>query len=121
IAINALTPDMVLTLQHDSSLQTLRAPGTVLGYLAFNIRDPILKDVRVRQALAYAIDRGPILDYLWRDFARPANSILPPESWAYNGDVPHSVPNRGRCRRWLNQRGNPEMTGVAFHPTMKSS
>ena len=40
------------------------APGTVLAYLAFNLRDPILKDERVRQALAYAIDRGPLLDYL---------------------------------------------------------
>src|SRR2546425_10661084 len=89
IAINALTPDMVLTLRRESNLQTLRAAGTALGYLAFNIRDPILKDTRVRQALAYAIDRRPILEYLWRDFARPANSILPPESWAYNGDVPH--------------------------------
>src|SRR5438552_4684432 len=58
-AINALTPDMVLTLQRESNLQTLRAPGTVLGYLAFNIRDSILKDARIRQALAYAIDRRP--------------------------------------------------------------
>jgi len=121
IAINALTPDMVLTLHRESSLQTLRAAGTVLGYLAFNIRDPILKDTRVRQALAYAIDRRPILEYLWRDFARPANSILPPESWAYNGDVPHYEHNPERARRLLQQAGYPEVNGVRFHLTMKTS
>src|SRR5580658_6469535 len=57
--INELTPDMVLTLGHDPSLAVERAPGTVLAYLAFNLRDPILKDVRVRQAIAYALDRRP--------------------------------------------------------------
>ncbi len=110
---------MVLTLRRESNLQTLRAAGTVLGYLAFNIRDPILKDTRVRQALAYAIDRRPILEYLWRDFARPANSILPPESWAYNGDVPHYEHNPERARELLRQAGYPEVNGVRFHLTMK--
>ena len=59
IAINALTSDMVLTLERDPNLAVLHAPGTVLAYMAFNLRDPILKDARVRQALAYAIDRAP--------------------------------------------------------------
>ena len=85
IAINALTSDMVLTLQRDPNLAVLHAPGYDLSYMAFNLRDPILKDARVRQALAYAIDRRPMLEYLWRGFARPADSVLPPESWAYNG------------------------------------
>src|SRR5205823_13463171 len=80
IAINALTPGMVLTLQRESNLQTLRAPGTVLGYLAFHIRDSILKDARIRQALAYAIDRRPTLAYLWRDFTCPPNRSLQPDS-----------------------------------------
>ena len=40
----------------------------MLSYLAFNLRDPILRDVRVRQAIAYAIDRRPMMQYLWRGF-----------------------------------------------------
>src|SRR5712692_6129772 len=121
IAINALTPDMVLTLERDPNLEVLRAPGTVLSYMAFNLRDPILKDVRVRQALAYAIDRRPMLQYLGRGFARPANSILPPESWAYHGDVPHYDHNPERARQLLEQAGHPAANGVRFHLTMKSS
>ena len=121
IAINALTPDMVLTLARDSNLEVLRAPGTVLSYMAFNMRDPILKDVRVRLALAYAIDRRPMLEYLGRGSARPANSILPPESWAYNGDVPHYDHNPERARQLLEQAGHPTVNGVRFHLTMKSS
>jgi len=121
IAINALTSDMVLTLERDPNLAVLRAPGTVLAYMAFNTRDPILKDERVRQALAYAIDRRPFIEYLQRGFARPASSLLPPESWAYNGDVPSYDHDPARARQLLEQAGYPEVNGVRFHLTMKSS
>ncbi len=121
IAINALTSDMVLTLERDPNLAVMHAPGTVLAYMAFNLRDPILKDFRVRQALAYAIDRGPMLEYLLRGFGRPANSVLPPESWAYNGDVPAYNHDPARARQLLEQAGYPEINGVRFHLTMKSS
>ncbi|MGA9040834.1 MAG: ABC transporter substrate-binding protein [Terriglobales bacterium] len=121
IAISALTSDMVLTLERESHLQVLRAPGTIVAYLALNMRDPILKDVRVRQALAYAIDRAPMIHYLWRDFARPAYSLLPPGSWAYNGDVPRYSFNPDRARQLLDQAGYPEVNGVRFHLAMKTS
>ncbi|MGD0179980.1 MAG: ABC transporter substrate-binding protein [Terriglobales bacterium] len=120
IAVTSLTGDMVLALERESNLEVLRAPGTVLGYLAFNTRDPILKDVRVRQALAYAIDRAPMIHYLMRDFARPAYSLLPPESWAYDGNVPRYDYNPDRARQLLEQAGYPSVNGVRFHLTMKT-
>jgi ABC-type transport system substrate-binding protein len=118
---NTLTGDLVLALQRQPNLQVLRGPGTVLSYLAFNTRDPILKDPRVRQAIAYAIDRGPMIHYLLRDFARPAYSILPPESWAYDGDAPHYEHNPDLARQLLEQAGYPTNNGVRFHLTMKTS
>ncbi len=121
IAVTSLTGDMVLALERESNLEVLRAPGTVLGYLAFNTRDPILKDVRVRQALAYAIDRAPMIHYLMRDFARPAYSLLPPESWAYNGDVPRYDYNPDRARQLLEQAGYAAVNGVRLHLTLKTS
>src|ERR1039457_1948105 len=48
-AINALTSDTIVALERQSNLQVERAPGTVLSYLAFNLRDRTLQDVRVRQ------------------------------------------------------------------------
>lgn len=121
IVINALTGDLVLALQHEPKLEVLRGPGTVLSYLAFNLRDPILRDRRVRQAVAYAIDRQPFIHYLQRDFARPAYSILPPESWAYDGDVPHYDHDPEKARQLLDQAGYPSVNGVRFHLTMKTS
>ncbi len=120
IAVTSLTGDMVLALERGSNLEVLHAPGTVLAYLAFNTRDPILKNVRVRQAVAYAIDRTPMIHYLLRDFARPAYSLLPPGSWAYNGDVPHYDYNPDRARQLLEQAGYPTVNGVRLHLTMKT-
>jgi peptide/nickel transport system substrate-binding protein len=112
---------MILALEREPNLEVLHAPGTVLGYLAFNTREPILKDVRVRQAMAYAIDRATIIHYLLRDFARPAYSLLPPESWAYNGDVARYDYNPDRARQLLAQAGYPAVNGVRFHLAMKTS
>jgi len=121
IAINALTPDMVLTLERDPNLAVLHGLGTILSYLAFNLRDPILGDVRVRHALAYAIDRRPMIQYLWRGFAQPAYSELPVQSWAYEGDVPRYEHNPQRARQILDTAGYRAVNGVRFHLTMKTS
>jgi peptide/nickel transport system substrate-binding protein len=121
IVMNALTPDMLVTLEREPALEVLRGPGTILQYMAFNFRDPLLKDVRVRQALAYAIDRGPILEYLWHGFAQPADSILPPESWAYTNAVRTYHHDPQRARDILDEAGYRPVNGVRFHLTMKTS
>jgi peptide/nickel transport system substrate-binding protein len=121
IDINSLTGDMVVALEHEPRLSVLRGPGTRLQYMGFNYRDPVLKDVRVRQALAYAIDRRPMLEYLWRGFAQPAASILPPQSWAYSADVPTYDYDPERTRQLLDSAGYRVHGGIRFHLTMKTS
>ncbi len=121
VAINALTADMVGALQRDPNLIIEKSPGTGYQYLAMNLRDPILKDVRVRQAIAYSIDRQAIIHYLLRDLARPASSVLPPESWAYDANVRTYNYDPERARKLLDEAGYPEHNGVRFHLTMKTS
>jgi peptide/nickel transport system substrate-binding protein len=121
IESKALTADMVLALEKEPNLEVQHAPGTALSYLAFNLRDPILRDVRVRQALAYAIDRRPIIQYLWRNFAQPADSILPPQSWAYYANVPKYAYDPEKARQILDSAGYPATNGIRFHLTMKTS
>ena len=121
LIINALTPDTVHTLERESFIAVEHAPGTEIQYLGFNLRDPILKDVRVRQAIAYAIDRRPMIQYLWGGWAQPARSVLPPQSWAYNGNVPDYDHDPEKARALLDAAGYPEINGVRFHITMKTS
>ncbi len=121
VAINALTADMVAAIRREGSLEVQTAPGTIYTYLAPNLRDPILRDVRVRQALAYAIDRKPILHYLWRDLAEPAASILPVQSWAYDTGARQFPYDPARARQLLDAAGYPERNGVRFHLVLKTS
>jgi peptide/nickel transport system substrate-binding protein len=110
---NSLTSDMVLSLKQEPSLQVLSPPGTVLAYMGFNLRDPILKDRRVRQALAYAMDRRPLIHNLWRDFARPANSVLPPESWAYSNTANYDY-DSDHARKLLTKLAIPHTMACVF-------
>jgi peptide/nickel transport system substrate-binding protein len=121
LEVNALSADMEAALQREPSLNVIRHPGTRLGYMAFNFRDPILKDVRVRQAIAYAIDRDPLIYYLMRGSARPAASVLPPESWAYDPRVRQYPYDPEKARQLLDSAGYPATNGVRFHLTMKTS
>lgn len=122
VASNAFGADMVNSLRLDPKLQVQREPGTGLLYVAFNLRDPILKDVRVRQALAYAIDRQPILDALFGGFGRLADSVLPPQHWAYDGKVQHYPYSPEKANALLDQAGFPRgKDGVRFNLTMKTS
>ncbi len=121
VAINSLVADTVVTLERDPDLKVMEAPGSIYAYLAMNLRDPILKDVRVRRAIAYAINTQPIIHYLLRDEARPAYSILPPQHWAYDADVARYPHDPQRARQLLDAAGYPAKNGVRFHITMKTS
>jgi peptide/nickel transport system substrate-binding protein len=122
IASNALSPDMIWSMRKDKSLAVAEAPGTVVQYLTFNLRDPYLRDARVRQAIADAMNRPLIIDTLLRGMARPADSLIPTNHWAYTGDVTHYEYDPQRARRLLDEAGykfGPD--GIRFHLTMKTS
>jgi peptide/nickel transport system substrate-binding protein len=121
VAINSLTPDMLVALREQPNLVIENSPGTVLMYLAFNLRDPLLKDARVRQAIAYAINRETMIEYLWRGMAEPAEGLLPAQHWAYESNVRRYPYDVARAKQLLDDAGHPEINGVRFHLTMKTS
>jgi peptide/nickel transport system substrate-binding protein len=85
VAVNtALTPDTYVNLAKSPNLQVVQSPGANVQYIALNTQNAPLNDARVRQAIAYAINREDIIKNLLQDQARVAHSIVPPESWAYS-------------------------------------
>jgi len=76
-ASNVLTPDMVYALRDAPGLETASGPGSNVWYLNFNVADATLRDKRVRQAVALAMDRAAIVAALWRGHARLADTLLP--------------------------------------------
>jgi peptide/nickel transport system substrate-binding protein len=93
-------------------------------YANFNVNDPVLKDKRVRQAVACAMDRQAIVDAIWRGQARLANTLLPVGHWAAASDAemaqyPHDV---ARAQRLLEEAGfHAGKDGVRIRVTLKTS
>jgi len=109
-------------LEQRSTLRVDDGPGTKLQYLAFNVRDPLLSDARVRQAISCAIDRDLLIKTLMGGHARPANSLLPMEHWAWADNGPHFDFDPAHAERLLDEAGyRREADGVRLHLTMKTS
>ena len=121
VEINALTVDMVRSLRGDRNLVVEEAPGTSVQYLGFNLRDPALSDIRVRQAIAYAIDVHPIIEYLWRGTVRPVASVIPPVHWAYDSNLRPYQRDVQKSRELLQQAGYSAEAGKCLHLVMKIS
>jgi peptide/nickel transport system substrate-binding protein len=122
VCINCMTADMVSALAKRPDLQVEDGPGTNLNYITFNAQDSVLRDVRVRQSIAYAMNRPLIIRSLWRDRARLAESLLPPQHWAWTGDVQQYPYDPAKANALLDAGGwKRGKDGVRFHLAMKTS
>jgi peptide/nickel transport system substrate-binding protein len=124
LASNVVTLDMVHALESSPKLKVESGIGSPVVYMTFNVTDPLLKDKRVRQAIAYAMDRQAIVNAIWRGQARLANTLLPAGHWAAAGDAelaqyPQEV---GRAQRLLEEAGFPAgKDGIRLRLTIKTS
>ena len=123
-ASNVLTPDMVYALRDAPGLETTSGPGSNVWYLNFNVADPALRDKRVRQAVALAMDREAIVAALWRGHARLADTLLPAGEWAAatDAEIVHYPHDPARAEELLEEAGYPAGPGgVRLRLTLKIS
>jgi peptide/nickel transport system substrate-binding protein len=110
LAINAdFDPVTVEGLQNTPGIKTEITDGTNITHLGVNLQDPILKDRRVRQALAYGIDRDAIIRDVLRGQAFPARSILPRSQWAYEPNVATYPYEPERAKKLLAEAGKSNL------------
>lgn len=125
LVVNDIAPDIVHQLRERDGLQVVQSPGLDYQYVGLNLQDKILSDVRVRQALAHAIDKGAIVEYLRRGLAVPAHGMLPPLSWAAAPTVPVFAHDAAKARSLLDEAGCPDPDGdgpaTRFTLTLKVS
>lgn len=78
--------DQVASLDTDPAYVVSFTPATQSSFLFLNPRIPELQDERVRQAIAYAIDRKPIVDAAVGGYAETACLYLVPANAPGNSD-----------------------------------
>lgn len=80
--------------------------------LEFNLRNPILKDVRVRRAVAHAIDRRNLLRIVSRDFGKVSTGPVPSSLVRYyTSDVPTYDFDLKAAEKLLDEAGYPRGRG----------
>ena len=121
MVVNDLSPDVVHQLAAENAVTIAEAPGTDYAYVGVNMRDPVLKDRRVRHALGYAIDRQAIVDHLRRGLARPAVGILPPASWAFDDGVFQFTHDPQKAIALLEAAGHRDPDGDGPEPRLRLS
>jgi len=101
---NNVSPDTLKSLGNSPTLKLEQTDGSNIQYLVFNTQSPPLNNVKVRQAIGYAIDRQKIVTDLLFDQAKVANSILPPQSWAFNAGTNYTF-DQAKARQLLQEAG----------------
>ena len=108
LAYNAqFDPETVRALKRRAGINVDVEAGANIGYLGVNVTAPFLSNSKVRQAVAYAIDRAAIIHGLLRDQAIVANSVLPVGQWACDKDLKGYGYDPQAARRLLDEAGFP--------------
>jgi peptide/nickel transport system substrate-binding protein len=118
-SVSPLVLDQVLRWRK-LSLQS--GPSNLWSYLAVNLREPALADVRVRRALAHALDREKLISAKFGGRARLSSSYLPPGHWAHEPRVATYAHDPARARQLLDEAGlRPGPDGVRLRLVMKTT
>ena len=79
-----LPPSAVARLKDRPSVKVVSIASNRVMFLGMNVNNPVLSDIKLRQAIDYAIDREAISKQLLRGLGEPASQILAPSSFGYD-------------------------------------
>jgi peptide/nickel transport system substrate-binding protein len=82
-----------------------RFPSFAYTYLGFNLKHPFFKDKRVRQAIAYAINKREIVDVVLFGLGTVATGPYVPHTWPYNPNVKGYEYNPEKAKDLLREAG----------------
>jgi len=107
LLLTALPQDLS-RIQSDSNLQLFRTLGLTLNYLGLNGSRPPFNDLRIRQAVAYAIDNQALLNAVFQGVGNMGRGPLSSRVWAsVANQLPQYDYNPDRARELLAEAGFP--------------
>jgi peptide/nickel transport system substrate-binding protein/oligopeptide transport system substrate-binding protein len=100
--------------RYTEGYQFISQPTLNLVYVGMNVLFSPLDDVKVRQAISYAVDTEKIVEEITKRGSIPAKGILPPGIAGYDPEVKGYVYNPQKALELLEQAGYPN--GKGFPP-----
>jgi peptide/nickel transport system substrate-binding protein len=94
-SLQSVETQLLIKFEENGLLRLYSHPDLLWENIVFNLNDPadlsqphpVLSDLRVRKALAYAMNRAAMVDNLYYGWVPVLNSWIPSEHWAYPGDA----------------------------------
>lgn len=88
-----------------SDINLMQKAGLNTGFLAFNTQKAPLDNVKVRQALAMAINKPAIIEAVFRGTGTEAKNILPPGVWSADAEREDYPYDPARAQALLKEAG----------------
>jgi peptide/nickel transport system substrate-binding protein len=103
--IDNLGPDTIPQLQNSDGVVVASRPSSSLCYLAMNNLKAPFDNPKVREAVAYAINKPNIVKLAYRGYADPATVPLPPGFNGYNAALKDRVRDVEKAKALLREAG----------------
>lgn len=100
-----LPAELVKYLQTKPEVTVKTSVGVNYSYLGLNTQDPVLSQLKVRQAIAHAINRPALIEKVMVNHTRIAGAILPPEHYAGNAGLTAYDYNPALSQQLLREAG----------------
>jgi ABC-type transport system substrate-binding protein len=109
-------PQQKLIADRTKRTRQVISPSLVLYQVAFNLSRPALSDVRVRQAINYAVDRDAFNKVSQLGLGTIASTLLPPGYWAHDGSLDNFYPHDpAKARKLLADAGHGAGLDLDFY------
>jgi len=106
--IDNMAPDDIPVAQKDPNIQVFFRPKFNIGYLGINRAHKPFDDVRVRQAIGYAINKKAIVESFYPPTAEVATQFIPPGIFGHSKDVPSFEYDPEKAKKLLAEAGYPK-------------
>lgn len=80
-------PADIARMKEDKNINLMEQAGLNVGYLSYNVQKKPLDNVKVRQALTYAVNKEAIIKAVYQGAGVAAKNLIPPTMWGYNDDI----------------------------------
>jgi peptide/nickel transport system substrate-binding protein len=112
--IVAVQPDAVAQIAANPRTAIHRQTGLHFWYLGLNVDKGALGDRRVRQAIAYALDKEAIVRDILKGTAVVAHGPVNPGTWAYEPNIRKYPHDLAKAKALLSEAGYPKGVDVRF-------
>ncbi len=107
-ALEQAVVEDLTTAESDPTLQVLTRPALNTSYIAFNYKILEFQDVRVRQAVAHAIDKEGLISNFFGKYGSVATNFLPPLLLGHNAELEDFAYDPELAKSLLAEAGFPD-------------